>query len=325
MGNPLLRRNNGREEEEHRPRNPDRGGKKGVGWPYNMSDQVDIPHSRSAHEDDTVASTSPGPYATASMVVEHPTPTPLITSMVGPVQAMPTISPEVVSIGGGDSSNWTIDRGPGKKIIIAAAATSSMMVLVLIGIIALFYRKRKRQRQQTLRSQMQQLKNREGPSMPVHTRTSTIYPQYAPPNLTPPPPLVTSQPVILGPIAPGSNGAYYTGIDTSDIMSVHDRAGLGNPFADGDSLNEEPPPPYRPRSLGPMSRNTSLRTPPAAASRTNATEGNYQSVRSPFADPLDDDAISDMSGPTMRGSHDRMSVVSDLSYQEDPIVTRPAV
>jgi hypothetical protein len=96
-----------------------------------------------------------------------------------------------------------------------------------------------------------------------------------------------------------------------------------DPFSDNHSLTE-PPPPYRPRSAAPpsfmtsSSRHSSIRTSaaPHATSQTHLIE------RSPFADPIDDD-ISELSGPTTGRNEDRMSAVSDLSYQNDPVASRP--
>ncbi|KAF2119969.1 hypothetical protein BDV96DRAFT_595573 [Lophiotrema nucula] len=226
--------------------------------------------------------------------------------------------------------------------LYAAAGIVPVVVLAILGVAIFFYlRKRKRQRQQAAvvkTPRGQEMKARPQSTVQPFMAASPVQPSYTAPPSHPPPPAsptspMSTQPVILGPIAPASNGAYYTGIDTSDIVSVddrpeNDRTGLGNPFADTSSLNEEPPPPYRPRSLAPsalsrdasvrtsiahLSRDTSLRVP-AAHSQTNLIE---RSERSPFADP-DDDTVSEASGPTAGRHLDTLSIVSDLSYQEQP-------
>ncbi|KAF2828181.1 hypothetical protein CC86DRAFT_369306 [Ophiobolus disseminans] len=144
-----------------------------------------------------------------------------------------------------------------------------------------------------------------------------------PPNPSAPPP------VILGPIPSGANGAYFTGIDTSDVVSMTSasnlRHGPANHLSDNDSL-AEPPPPYRPRSVAPpsftnSSRHSSFRASvaPPTTSRTRLIE------RSPFEDPEDDDVVSELSGPTARLSEDAMSAVSDISYQNDPVVNRSSI
>jgi hypothetical protein len=168
----------------------------------------------------------------------------------------------------------------------------------------------------------------------MKTQASGNYPRphYVVPPVLPPPARspVAPQPVILGPIVPGSNGAYYTGIDTSDVVSMHDTTGTDNPFVDQSDPHGEPPPPYRPRSIAAtISRNTSLRqAPPAALSETNLMAVHGQIPRSPFADPHDD-AISEFSEPTRRRfgrrNEDELSVVSDLSYQQEPVIVRPTV
>jgi hypothetical protein len=114
-------------------------------------------------------------------------------------------------------------------------------------------------------------------------------------------------------------------MDTSDLISMTSAGGVSrqgtivdrDPFADGRSL-EEAPPPYRPSSLPPVSvastsRNSSL--------RVAAPPNISQLVENPFGDP-EDDEISVMSGPTLRGASDAMSDVSELSYQLDPVVGR---
>lgn len=91
-----------------------------------------------------------------------------------------------------------------------------------------------------------------------------------------------------------------------------------DPFADNNSLAEAPPP-YRPRSLAPSSRQSSFRwtAPRLASSRTHLIQ------RSPFEDPGDDDdVISELDGPAQEQRVDAMSVVSNLSYQKDPVVGR---
>ncbi|KAF2469805.1 uncharacterized protein BDR25DRAFT_39795 [Lindgomyces ingoldianus] len=238
---------------------------------------------------------------------------------------------------GNDGSTDMQRNGPNHTITYAAAGVVPVVILAILGVALFFYlRKRKRDKQvKAVQAHVEEMKTRNQPFVQplVHPGAPpSTQPQYATPPSHPLPTLAsptTPQPVILGPIAPGSSGAYYTGIDTSDIVSMHDpqdRTGLGNPFVNGDEAQDEPPPPYRPRSVAPLSRDTSLRAPPAAHSHTNLISSQDHPTRSPFADPTDDDdAVSDLSGPTFRRNQDRISVVSDLSYQDDPVVVRPAV
>ncbi|KAF2008989.1 hypothetical protein BU24DRAFT_415348 [Aaosphaeria arxii CBS 175.79] len=253
-----------------------------------------------------------------------------------------------------------------KGMVMAMGVAVPLLVLAGIAILAfIVLRKRRRNKRQAIahaQAQVDQMKYSGRPSHiaahyhvpPPPPSTSPQFPQPSaqPPYSGPPgqPP-----PVILGPIVPGSNGAYFTGIDTSDVVSVNndhppypppglnDRTGLGNPFADNNSINDEPPPPYRPRSIAALSRDSSLRSqsrnpppppfppqlPPIADhSRTNlldAFPSQTGSSRSPFADPdsdSDDDAISQISGRAPRRARETMSDVSDMSYQQDP---RPGV
>ncbi|OCL12539.1 hypothetical protein AOQ84DRAFT_360546 [Glonium stellatum] len=205
---------------------------------------------------------------------------------------------------------------------IVVAALLPVVFLTILGVILFFYLRRRRR--QKAHTQVREMK----------TQTSGNYPRpaYAVPPVLPPPAgsPIAPQPVILGPIVPGSNGAYYTGIDTSDIISMHDTTGTGNPFVDQSDPHDEPPPPYRPRSIAAtISRNTSLRqAQPAALSETNLMAAQGQGPRSPFADPHDD-AISEFSEPTRRRfgrrNEDELSAVSDISYQQEPVIVRPTV
>jgi hypothetical protein len=219
----------------------------------------------------------------------------------------------------------------------AAAAITPIVVLAMVGaIVFLCMRKRKRQRVELAAVQT------KGEEMKLHGRSPPISQAYmaSPSNASPqytstgnhsplPPDPALLHPIILGPISSGTNGAYFTGIDTSDVISMTSandmRPGPPNPFSDNDSL-AEPPPPYRPRSTAPpsltnSSRQSSFRASvaPPATSRTHLIE------RSPFEDPFEDDAISDLSGPTAGQGDDAMSAVSDLSYQNDPVVNRSSI
>ena len=133
------------------------------------------------------------------------------------------------------------------------------------------------------------------------------------------------------------NNGFFTGIDTSDAVSLSDARSM----ASHDTFGEEPPPPYRPRSVPPISRETSVRTSIMSATpnrNSSIRSGHRQTlssgsitrrsnqVRSPFDDPEEDDEednLSDIS--TVRGSFsretDRLSIsrssTSD-SYHDSP-------
>jgi len=155
---------------------------------------------------------------------------------------------------------------------------------------------------------------------------------------TPPTTQRQSQPVIL---TTTMDQAYYTGLDTADHISLTDaRSQMSTDLYDGD----EPPPPYRPRSVPPISRDASVRT--SHTSRTSSTlrRNNDHSAmhlmsgarrghdwRSPFEDPEhEDDTASLTSNATIlpqrhAPQQDRLSVVSDLSYLEEPVTGGSAV
>jgi hypothetical protein len=115
--------------------------------------------------------------------------------------------------------------------------------------------------------------------------------------------------------------SYFTGIDTSDHISLADNQSARS--ADPD----EPPPPYRPRSVPPISRECSVRI--ADGMLPNYVPGNSipsteVSMHNPFDDP--DGNVSDLeeeaSSPTEHTIHDdHISMVSDLSYQQEPTTT----
>lgn len=139
------------------------------------------------------------------------------------------------------------------------------------------------------------------------------------------------------------DNGFYSGIDTSDNISLNDNADVRSQ-ASRDTFGEEPPPPYRPRSVPPMSRETSLRTilpgrnSSVRSSRCDSiTRGGGGSfirrsneVRSPFDDPEeeDEDTMSEVStirGSMIRREVDELSTVSDMSYQEEPTLSHSTV
>jgi hypothetical protein len=235
--------------------------------------------------------------------------------------------------------NHGADNGSNKTPMYAAAGAVPVVVIVIGFFIFYCLRKRRRQRQAAaVNGHIEEMKMQQkpverpyiAPITPPSPPPQAALPQYSPstPSSSHPPTASSSQPVILGPITSGNNGAYLTGMDTSDLVSMRSggvsRQGTvvdRDPFADGRSL-EEAPPPYRPSSLPPASiastsRNSSVRmaAPPHMTLRTQLIE------RSPFDDPSDDE-VSDILGPTLGRETDSMSDVSELSYQIDPVVGR---
>ncbi|KKY15140.1 hypothetical protein UCDDS831_g07866 [Diplodia seriata] len=146
---------------------------------------------------------------------------------------------------------------------------------------------------------------------------------------------------------PANNASYFTGIDTSEALSIRTNSVRSSGpqqrpagfMLDGE-FHEEPPPPYRPRSVPPISRDSSMRTTAAANYRSAADCASLQlahhgdssprHVVNPFADPSDD-SVSIMSSevpmnPFARDEDDdRLSVVSDLSYQREPTTVHQGV
>lgn len=209
----------------------------------------------------------------------------------------------------------------------AAAAVIPVVLLAIVGAgIFVCLRRRKRQKQGALNQRPPHQMTKRSTSVHQYMApTQVIVPQYAPQGSQLPPTSTPSQlqPVILGPIPSGSNGAYLTGIDTSDMVSIaSNNLRPAEQYAETNSLSE-PPPPYRPNSVAPpsfysTSRQSSVRSsdPPPTTSRTHLIE------RSPFDDAQDVDNVSEMSGPTSRRNDDTWSAVSDLSYQHDPFSDR---
>jgi len=218
----------------------------------------------------------------------------------------------------GPDGPWT-QKHSSHAPIYAAASILPIVVLVMVGAVFCICLRRRKQRRK---------ENSALPTQEMKQSKHTVLTHVAPPargqspslsgRPSPPSPPSQLQPVILGPILSSSNGAYMTGMDTSDVVSIR-----AHDYADTSSLTE-PPPPYRPSSIAPpsfvsTSRPSSLRVQdrPPTTSRTHLME------RSPFHDPFDD--VSEVSGPARGQGDDTLSVVSDMSYQHDPVVTRSAL
>ncbi|KAF2641905.1 hypothetical protein P280DRAFT_516917 [Massarina eburnea CBS 473.64] len=268
-------------------------------------------------------------YTQYSEQSDSQTPTPVASEDV-------TLSPTSAETGGLDDDNPGLQPKQADHMpVYAAAAIIPVLLVAAVGFL-LFFCMKKRKKQQQMGAT--QAKVQEMGARTPHTVSAymaPIPPASREPSYTAPPrhpPPASPPPVILGPISAGANGNYFTGIDTSDAVSMrsnvrHDHTGLGDPFADRNSLNEEPPPPYRPSSVPALSRDTSLRSTyaPPMSSQTYLIDSRGELLRSPFVDPRDDDAVSEIYNPTLGRNRDDLSVVSDLSYQHDPVVNRPNV
>ncbi|KAF2196864.1 hypothetical protein GQ43DRAFT_466850 [Delitschia confertaspora ATCC 74209] len=205
-------------------------------------------------------------------------------------------------------------NGPPSAAIAAAATIPALVFGILAFLLFLYMRRRKSRRQG------QKIAHKQAEEMRIENDSFS----FPPNSSTIPVPLsstarsVTALPIVEGSFVRRPNGAYFSGIDTSDMVSMESRTGLGNPFADPVDQQDEPPPPYRPRSIAQLSRGTSQRTSEARSSRADTLDSFEENEPSPFVDAgFDDDAISTISEPTPAEGRDQMSDVSDLSYQED--------
>jgi hypothetical protein len=261
-------------------------------------------------------------------------PTSLIATLSLPIETL-KVSPSPNVFTSIVRYNWRHPGQHGSKEktnsggLIAAATITPIVILVAIGGLVYFYMwKRKRQQRAAViaaqhkvdKMKMQSSSTSQftiAPPQIVSRQYHASHHQYLPPANP-----AVPHPIILGPIPSGANGAYFTGIDTSDMISMTSANYLRPPnqFSDNDSVIE-PPPPYRPRSTAPPSlTNTSRHSSFRASSVPPATSQTHLIERAPFEDPVNDDTVSELSGPTTRHGDDTMSAVSDLSYQQDPVV-----
>lgn len=289
-------------------------------------------------DDDAYSSTLPTPTTLSTAHSKYDSLTSFVISTTPTRSADSVSSPAPTDVNFHDLQNHGADNGPNNTPIYAAAGIVPVF-FIIAGVFAFFHlRKRRRQRQVAhQQGHLEEMKMHPKPvAMPYIAPITppspppAVLPQYSPstPSSSHPPTASSSQPIILGPIPSGNNGAYLTGMDTSDVVSMTSAGGVSrqgtivdrDPFADGRSL-EEAPPPYRPSSLPPVSiastsRNSSLRI----AAPRNITS-TTQLIEDPFGDP-EDDEVSEIEGPTLGRNSDTMSDVSELSYQLDPVAGR---
>ncbi|CBX99470.1 hypothetical protein IAQ61_005279 [Plenodomus lingam] len=251
---------------------------------------------------------------------------PASPTMIGSYSYTPLSSGTGNDIGGPHPDQpWTQEHGNNTTLYAVASIVPAVLLAVVGIVICVCLRRRKRRREEDAKITIQEMK--------IHAEATVL--EYVVPQVTarrasssiPLPPTSTPsqlQPVIIGPILSSSNGAYMTGLDTSDMVSItSNNVRPVDPFADNNSL-EEPPPPYRPRSVAPpsfvsTSRQSSLRSHdyPPSTSQTQLIE------RSPFEDPNDDVSVG--SGSAQERSDDSTSTVTDMSYQHDPMINRSAL
>ncbi|KAF1980029.1 hypothetical protein BU23DRAFT_594387 [Bimuria novae-zelandiae CBS 107.79] len=274
-----------------------------------------------ARPDTLVTSTA---STTSSHAVYQGMPTATSVASVSEILPSATVSATVAPGFGGSIGDTERKQDSESNVgVYAAAGVVPVFMICIIGFGVFFCLQRRRKQRQIAAAQanVQEMKFQQptvqayaAPPVPVLRGL----PSYAaPPNDTQAP--ASLPPVILGPISAGSDGSYMTGIDTSEVLSTRsERTGLGDPFADGNSLLEEPPPPYKPRSI--VSHKSSLGMPRSSLSMSSQHSGASQRsrvppLRNPFEDPREDDnAVSQMSGSTLNRNQDNVSAVSDLSH-----------
>ncbi|OJD34935.1 uncharacterized protein BKCO1_2000085 [Diplodia corticola] len=247
--------------------------------------------------------------------------------------------------------------------LILAGVIIPILVVSLLAFAAFVVMRRRRQRNAQPTLAQEEMKLRPGSSgdddyhpppvavIPVGSSPPPMIREPSPPQTaaaaaaaTPPravTPVPAPPPVIVSAMNPANNSSYFTGIDTSEALSIRTNSvrSSGPPqrpagfMLDGE-FHEEPPPPYRPRSVPPISRDSSMRTAnyrgvaDCAGSIRLANDHHESPQHNPFADPSDD-GISVMSeapmNPFMRDDEDRLSVVSDMSYQQEPVTVHQGV
>lgn len=217
-------------------------------------------------------------------------------------QNSPTASPD---------PNGAEDHKSSKAPILTGVIVMVVFIVLICGGIFLCLRRRRRQSAQPFT--LDETKEQEMAGLRTQPSPEVVPAFHAIPmpvtSLAAAPP--EAQPIILSHTNPSTSHAYYTGLDTSDMMSITS-AGTRTTHLD------EPPPPYRPRSAM-ASRNSSVRQPHRQSSSASASnKTGYVSARSPFDDPSDDDAISEISsnaGTARLREDDEFSAVSEISYQ----------
>ena len=200
----------------------------------------------------------------------------------------------------------------GGVLAAAGVIATLIVVLMLAACCCVVFRKRRR-RSPSAPAIMQPMIKTPGPTPLARAHVRNPEPAAAA-SLTSPSttstPSTNARHVLL---TTTMDQSYYTGIDTSDAISLAERQ--PQPAT---AMSDEPPPPYRPRSVPPVSRGHSLRVTDGLAGYQPG-----QNMRSPFDDPVDeDDGLSDLGNDCGGRDVDRLSAVSDLSYQEEPTAVR---
>ncbi|KAL0259746.1 hypothetical protein SLS55_005486 [Diplodia seriata] len=311
---------------------------------------------RRAQHDDDDDRDDPEDYFESAW--EHATTFPTVVTIMGRPWTLDStgVPPWVTN---SNPANDQDDSGGGSPPLglILAGVIIPVLVISLLAFTAFIVMRRRRQRRDAMAS-TEEMKHhlhddypeppvvivQAPPPPPIIREPSPHHTPSPPPRaVTPVPP--APPPVIVSAMNPANNASYFTGIDTSEALSIRTNSVRSSGpqqrpagfMLDGE-FHEEPPPPYRPRSVPPISRDSSMRTT-AANYRSAADCASLQLAHhgdssprhvNPFADPSDD-GVSIMSSevpmnPFARDEDDdRLSVVSDLSYQREPTTVHQGV
>jgi hypothetical protein len=221
--------------------------------------------------------------------------------------------------------------------LMAAAGIGATVVFVFVLVLLVIFlcrRNRKKNRAAVAAASSRQMTTTDNvPNVVdgcayIKSTTALVRPALSSPATSSP---SIPQPTQLPPVVLSTtlDHSYLTGIDTGDHLSLADSQ-------TANSLGEEPPPPYRPRSIAPISREQSVHLAPSRGYSVRMADGmlpNYrpgnpipateESLANPFDDP--DGEVSDLEdgGPCQDNTpcDDHLSLVSDLSYQQEPTST----
>ncbi|KAF4535386.1 uncharacterized protein LTHEOB_2378 [Lasiodiplodia theobromae] len=233
------------------------------------------------------------------------------------------------------------DSGPPLGLILAGVIIPVLVIslLAFTAFVVMRRRRQKRDAERAMAADEMKFRHSDDSQQPPFVQQPPVQeppairepsPQDSPRAVTPVP---APPPVIVSAMNPANNSSYFTGIDTSEALSVRTNSVRSGQRPAGFMLDgefhEEPPPPYRPRSVPPISRGSSMRTNYRADYASSQPLHDHTRVVNPFADPSDDDNVSIMSGPPMnpfaREADDHLSVVSDMSYQHEPATVHQSV
>jgi len=252
---------------------------------------------------------------------------------------------------GGRKFDQDDHHGLSSGVIAAAGVIATIIfILVLLGLCVFLCRRSKKTRERAARQQevtsaQQMMAMKSGNSSNVvDVRTYTMPTIQTPTSSNQSAPISTTSPLSASPsslpssqrsapqvppviLSTSMGHSYFTGIDTSDHISLADNRSTSNTID-----SDEPPPPYRPRSVPPLSRECSVHI-------ANGMVPNYrpgaaispmeESIQNPFDDPEGD--VSDLEDESPRHLNnisipdDHLSIVSDISYQQEPATTRSSV